>query len=88
MTKYAYLSIVTSSGAHRNFKFQITNALEHKLRNLKAGSITTFDLEKNNGGWIDPETAVGDLGEQTVTLYPNNIALLDIKIVDLTDEPH
>lgn len=84
-TKYAYLSLVTSSGAYRNFKFKLNAIVENRLRNLKAGSITTFDLEEDNTGWVNPTNAYGELQEQTVTIYPHCLALLDIKIVELEE---
>ena len=58
----------------------------NKVRNLRAGHITTFDM-KESDGFVLPK---GDtLIEDTLTIYPASVALLQIKIVESESlEPH
>lgn len=86
MTTYAYLQAVSNAGVITNLKLNMANPLSaNKLRNLMAGSNTTFDILEEDGFKIVP----GDkLISQTKTVYPHSLAYLDVKVVETPNEPH
>lgn len=78
-TKHAYIQAVSNAGVITTIKIDMQNPQsEHKLRNLMAGSVTTFTILEEDGFKVAP----GDIIESaTKTVYPNSLAYLDVKVV-------
>ena len=81
--KLAYLEITFISGHKSGLKIDLDNQVAaNKLRNLKAGSITTFDLLEDDPTFVIPSNVVGTITENTMTYYPSTIALLRTTVVE------
>lgn len=83
----AYITAIFPDGKFESLSFPFDNPeIENKVRNLKAGSITSFDIPVDN-----PKATKAVYGDavisESITLYPANLAVLSIKIVESEDEP-